>query len=145
MVETSLPLDAELIGLDPVRLPPDGKVPIYRPGDIVVISHTDSTDVGTPYAGMGVALARDHQAEIVVQDSTGGLLAPEQYTTDREAGTITFADPLSLVDAGGSALIAPFIIKDRVEHMSVLSDVQINGDLSVISPVPWFMVTCRRG
>ena len=137
VVETSLPLDAELIGLDPVRLPPDGKVPIYRAGDIVVISHTGSTDVGTPTAGQVISLTRDHQAEIVVQDSAGALLASEQYSVDWEAGTITFADPLSLVDAGGSALIAPFIIKDRVEHMSVLSDVQINGDLSVISPVPW--------
>ena len=85
---------------------------------------------------MGVTLARDHQAEIVVQNSAGALLAREQYSVDREAGTITFADPLNLEDAGGSAFIAPFIIKDRVEHMSVLSDVQINGDLSVISPVP---------
>ena len=137
MVETSQPLDAELIGLDPVRLPPDGKVPIYRAGDIVVISHTASTDVGTPTAGQVISLTRDHQAEIGVQDSGGTLLASEQYTTDREAGTITFADPLSLVDADGSLLTAPFIIKDRVEHMSVLSDVQINGDLSIISPVPW--------
>ena len=39
VVETSLPLDADLIGLDPVRLPSDGRVPIYRPGDVVVISH----------------------------------------------------------------------------------------------------------
>ncbi|USE38066.1 hypothetical protein [Endozoicomonas sp. SCSIO W0465] len=137
VVETSLPLDAELIGLDPVRLPPDGKVPIYRAGDIVVITHTDSTDIGTPYAGLIVALDRDHQAEIVVEDSAGALLASDQYTVDREAGTVTFADPLSLIDAESNPLSAPYTIKDRVEHMSVLSDVQINGDLSIISPVPW--------
>ena len=66
VVETSLPLDAKLIGLDPVRLPPDGKVPIYRAGDIVVISHTASTDAGTPTAGKVINLSRDHQAEILV-------------------------------------------------------------------------------
>ncbi|WP_209278696.1 hypothetical protein [Thalassotalea sp. G20_0] len=137
VVETSLPLDAELIGLDPVRLPPDGKVPIYRAGDIVVISHTAATDAGTPIAGQVINLVRDHQAEIVVEDSSGALLASDQYTVDREAGTVTFADPLSLVDLGSNPLAAPFTIKDRVEHMSVLSDVQINGDLSIISPVPW--------
>ncbi|WP_422464090.1 hypothetical protein, partial [Endozoicomonas sp. ALB115] len=137
VVETSLPLDAELIGLDPVRLPPDGKVPIYRAGDIVVISHTATTDAGTPTAGQVINLARDHQAEIVVEDSGGTLLASDQYTVDREAGTVTFADPLSLIDADSSPLSAPYAIKDRVEHMSVLSDVQINGDLSIISPVPW--------
>ncbi|WP_419535687.1 hypothetical protein [Endozoicomonas sp.] len=137
VVETSLPLDAELIGLDPVRLPPDGRVPIYRAGDIVVISHTASTDAGTPTAGQVINLVRDHQAEIVVEDSSGALLASDQYTVDRETGTVTFADPLSLIDAGSNPLTAPFTIKDRVEHMSVLSDVQINGDLSIISPVPW--------
>ena len=137
VVETSLPLDAELIGLDPVRLPPDGKVPIYRAGDIVVISHTASTDAGAPIAGQVINLARDHQAEIVVEDSSGALLTSDQYTVDREAGTVTFADPLSLIDAGSNPLTAPFTVKDRVEHMSVLSDVQINGDLSIISPVPW--------
>ncbi len=137
VVETSLPLDAKLIGLDPVRLPPDGKVPIYRAGDIVVISHTASTDAGTPTAGQVINLARDHQADIAVEDSSGALLASDQYTVDREAGSITFADPLSLIDAGSNPLSAPFTIKDRVEHMSVLSDVQINGDLSIISPVPW--------
>ena len=137
IVETSLPLDAELIGLDPVRLPPDGKVPIYRPGDIVVISHTTTTDASTPTAGQIISLARDHQAEILVVDSNGNALAPEQYTADRKAGSLTFADPLALNDAEGNALVAPFTIKDRVEHMSVVNDVQINGDLSIIAPVPW--------
>ena len=137
VVETSLPLDAELIGLDPVRLPPDGKVPIYRPGDIVVISHTTTTDASTPTAGQIISLARDHQAEILVLDSSGNALAPEQYTADRKAGSLTFADPLALNDAEGNALVAPFTIKDRVEHMSVVNDVQINGDLSIIAPVPW--------
>ncbi|WP_419832128.1 hypothetical protein [Endozoicomonas atrinae] len=137
IVETSLPLDAELIGLDPVRLPPDGKVPIFRAGDIVVISHTSSTDAATPTAGQVINLARDHQAEITVEDSAGVLLKANQYTTNRETGTVTFADPLSLIDDQSNPLTAPFTIKDRVEHMSVLSDVQINGDLSIISPVPW--------
>ena len=137
IVESSLPLDAELIGLDPVRLPADGRVPIYRAGDIVVISNTETTDLGTPTAGQQVSLSRDHQADILVVDTAGKYLATDQYTVDREAGTITFADPLSLVDSEGAALAAPFSAEDRVEHMSVLSDVQINGDLSVISPVPW--------
>ena len=137
IVETSLPLDAELIGLDPVRLPPDGKVPIYRAGDIVVVSHTTSTDAGTPTAGQTISLARDHQAEILVVDSNGTALVPAQYTTNRTAGSLTFADPLSLIDVKGNALTAPFTIKDRVEHMSVVNDVQINGDLSIIAPVPW--------
>jgi len=33
-----IPLEAEILGLDPVRLPQDGRGPIYRPGDVVVIA-----------------------------------------------------------------------------------------------------------
>ncbi|WP_263080053.1 hypothetical protein [Endozoicomonas sp. Mp262] len=137
VVETNLPLDAGLIGLDPVRLPPDGQVPVFRPGDIVVINHTSSTDLATPNAGQAVNLSRNHQAEIIIEDSDGTLLDTNQYTVDREAGQITFADPLSLMDVEGNPLTAPFTAKDRVEHMSVVSDVQINGELSIIAPVPW--------
>ncbi|UYM16186.1 hypothetical protein [Endozoicomonas euniceicola] len=137
VIETSLPMDADLIGLDPVRLPADGRVPIYRPGDIVVISHKKETDAGTPTAGQNFVLTRDHQAEIVVEDSAGKLLDPAQYTADKPAGKLTFADPLLLQNAGGESLTAPFKITDRVEHMSVVSDAQINGELSIIAPVPW--------
>ncbi|AMO56115.1 hypothetical protein GZ77_04710 [Endozoicomonas montiporae] len=137
VIETSLPMDADLIGLDPVRLPSDGRVPIYRPGDIVVISHKQQTDVATPTAGQNVVLARDHQAEITVQDFDGNDLDPAQFNADKQAGTLTFADPLQLQDIEGNNLTAPFTITDRVEHMSVVSDAQINGELSIIAPVPW--------
>ncbi|MET4694997.1 hypothetical protein [Endozoicomonas lisbonensis] len=137
IIETSLPMDADLIGLDPVRLPSDGKVPIFRPGDIVVISHKNETTAGTPTAGQNLVLARDHQAEITVQDSGGVALDPAQYTVDKQAGTLAFADPLQLQDTEGNNLAAPFTVVDRVEHMSVVSDAQINGELSIIAPVPW--------
>ena len=137
VIETSLPLDAGLIGLDPVRLPSDGRVPIYRIGDIVVISHKNKTDAATPAAGQSIALSRDHQAEITVQDSQGVDLDPAQYTTNRQTGTLTFADPLLLQDSESNNLTAPFTVVDRVEHMSVVSDAQINGELSIIAPVPW--------
>ncbi|MFP3367610.1 hypothetical protein R0J93_28665, partial [Pseudoalteromonas sp. SIMBA_148] len=40
VILTTLPLEAELIGIDPVRLPSDGRVPIYRAGGVVVVHHT---------------------------------------------------------------------------------------------------------
>ncbi|MBV5277073.1 hypothetical protein JZU56_04545, partial [bacterium] len=39
---TYLPLDADILGLDPVRLPQDGKVSIFRPGGFAVLGHTAS-------------------------------------------------------------------------------------------------------
>ena len=131
---SSLPLDAELIGLDPVRLPSDGRVPVYREGDVIVLSHTATTDAGTPTAGQAIVLARDHQASIIVEDANGLKLDPAMYIGNKETGTVTFADPLTLETADNTALTAPLNIKDRVEHMSVINDVQISGELSFISP-----------
>jgi hypothetical protein len=129
-----LPLDAELIGLDPVRLPSDGRVPIYRAGDVVVISHTAETSGGNPAAGSAVALARDHQAGFEIFGANGFVLKSDQYVANKLTGVITFADPLTLEDAAANILTTPLLIKDRVEHMSVINDVQINGELSFISP-----------
>lgn len=130
-----LPLDAQLIGLDPVRLPSDGRVPIFREGDVVVLAHTAETNANTPTDGQTITLARDHQAAIEIVDSLGAALDPAQYTANKLAGTVTFANPLTLQDAEANALTPPLTIRDRVEHMSVVNDVQINGDLSIIAPI----------
>lgn len=134
---TSLPLNADLIGLDPVRLPADGRVPIYREGEVVVIHHTATTVIGTPTAAQVIGLARDHQSDIVVKDANGAELNPVMYTVDLKQGRVTFADPLLLETAGGLPLQTPLAIHDRVEHMAVVTDVQITGQLGLSAPVPW--------
>ncbi|MBX9762885.1 MAG: hypothetical protein K2Y24_07635 [Pseudomonadaceae bacterium] len=134
---TSLPLDANLIGLDPVRLPADGRVPIYREGDVLVVHHTAETNIGTPTAGQVISLARDHQADIEVVDTNGVALDPQAFTANKLLGRVTFADPLVLNDADGVPLVAPLKVRDRVEHMTVCTEVQISGQLGINSPLPW--------
>ncbi|HLA33018.1 MAG TPA: hypothetical protein VJ047_18510 [Pseudomonas sp.] len=134
---TSLPLDASLLGLDPVRLPADGRVPIYRDGDVLVIQHTAETVVPSPAAGGTETLARELQAAIEVVDSNAVALDPAQYSVDREFGTVTWANPLLLQDAEGTPLTLPLVIRDRVEHMTQCTEVQISGPLGISSPMPW--------
>jgi hypothetical protein len=135
VVVSFLPLDAEIIGLDPVRLPSDGRVPVFREGDVIVLSHTIETNIGTPVADDVETLSRTNQAAIEVVDSAGVLLDPAMYTVDKDAGTVTFANPLTLQAENLAVLTPPMIIKDRIEHMSVVNDVQISGELSFIAPV----------
>jgi hypothetical protein len=130
-----LPLDAELIGLDPVRLPSDGRVPIFREGDVIVVSHSAETIAGTPTDGQVVTLDRDHQASILVFDDNGIAMDPAQYTVNLLAGTVTFSDPVLLQDVDEEELVVPLVIRDRIEHMSVLHDVEIGGRLSFIAPL----------
>jgi hypothetical protein len=66
---SNLPLSAEVLGLDPVRLPVDGRVPMLRKGDVLVIHHTATTSPATvsnghddqPRAGAGGTCAGDRQ------------------------------------------------------------------------------------
>jgi hypothetical protein len=137
VVQTRLPMDAGLLGLDPVRLPADGRVPIYREGDVLVIHHTDETTVASPSAGGTVTLDRQHQADITVVDANGLKLRASSYTADREAGTVTWSNPLVLQDETGAPLTTPLVIRDRVEHMAQCTEVQITGQLAISSPMPW--------
>lgn len=44
---TYLPLSSDLLGLDPVRLPADGRVPCFRSGDMVVVTDHLEVEVET--------------------------------------------------------------------------------------------------
>ena len=135
VIQSFLPLDANLIGIDPVRLPVDGRVPIFRDGGVLILSHTESADIGTPVADDVINLARTFVADAWVQDDNGVLMDPAQYAVDLEAGTITFGNPLTLQDVDTNALVTPLHAYDRIEHMTAMTDVQVSGDIGMLAPL----------
>lgn len=114
-----LPLDATVLGLDPVRLPQDGRVPIFRRGGFAVLGHT-KTVVAAVSNAQTVNLGRVRLSRVRVVGNDG-ITIPTGYTADLEAGTITFNNV-----AGYSQ---PVTIEDRIEDMLQVSDVQISGRL----------------
>ena len=114
---TYLPLDAEILGMDPVRLPPDGRVPIYRAGGYVVIGHTGAIGPVNVSVGQTISCGRPRISRIRVVDADGNAI-DTGYTTNLDAGTVTFAQARSGVT-----------IFHRIEDLVVLSDVQIDGQL----------------
>lgn len=127
VVITNLPLDPDILGLDPVRLPADGRVPIYRPGDIVAVHHTDTTALTNPVVADGVySVGRADLYSCTLADATGTAVNPALYSVDLAAGTVT-------IDAGwtGSGITQPLTATHRVEDMALLSDVQINGQIEL--------------
>lgn len=139
VVQTLLPLDADLIGLDPVRLPADGRVPIFRAGDVAVLHNTIETEVFSPVAGGSIALTRGEVSFVEVMDVDGKVLPTTQYTVDNELGILTWANPLILQDEEANALSLPLTIRDRVEHMALITEAQITGSVTLSSEVPWSM------
>lgn len=128
---TYLPLSADILGLDPVRLPSDGRVPIFRTGDVVVVHHTDKTAFpGTPTVGTVLNVGRVRVSYIKVIDSTGALLDPTMYTNDLDAGTVTLKS-----NYAQGALVLPLYAEHRIEDMAVLTDVQINGRMALNTPL----------
>lgn len=127
VVLANLPLNADILGLDPVRLPLDGRVPIYRPADVVLIHHTGDTGLTNPVtAGATYSAGRTNLAELWLVDATGIKLSASQYAVDLIAGTVTMA-----ADFTAGALVQPLHAKHRIEDMGLLADVQINGQLTL--------------
>lgn len=118
-----LPIDAEILGLDPVRLPPDGRVPIFRVGSYVVIGHSASTPPATLVNGQTVNCARTRLSRVRVVGSDGATIHTG-YTADLDAGTV------AAVDVTGWA--QPVTIEHRIEQLERLRDVQINGALATV-------------
>jgi len=130
VVITNLPLSEDILGLDPVRLPSDGRVPIYRPADVAVIHHTESDNVGTPTAGQVLNVGRTNLSELWLEDVNRKKLATNLYAADLAAGTATMDAALSL-----TGYVTPIFARNRIEEMTLITDVQINGVLSLSAPL----------
>lgn len=131
VVQTALPLDAALLGIDPVRLPPDGRVPIIRAGDIVVLHHTDDTTLTNPVTnGQSYSLGRADLAVVSLADSAGTAIPADKWTANLTAGTVTIA-----ADANLTAYTQPLVATHRIEQMNLCADSQITGDVTLAFPL----------
>lgn len=117
---TYLPLDANILGLDPVRLPQDGRVPIFRKGGFVVIGHTGTVGPITVSNGQEIDCGRVRLSRVRVIGADD-VVINTGYITNLEAGTVTFDDV--------STYVQPVRVEHRIEDMVQVSDVQINGQL----------------
>jgi hypothetical protein len=116
-----LPLDADILGIDPVRLPSDGRVPIFRPGSFVVIGNTITEDPQTVANGDVVDVGRVRLSRVRVIGANG-VVINTGYTVDLEAGMVTFTSV--------SGYSQPVEVEHRIEDMMLVSDAQISGQLS---------------
>lgn len=116
-----LPLNANIIGIDPVRLPSDGRVPIFRAGGFAVIGNTQKVNPQVMSNGQTLNTGRIRLSRIRLIDANG-LTITGGYTPDLDAGTIHVDD---------TALWAqPVAIEHRIEDMAVIRDAQISGELT---------------
>jgi hypothetical protein len=121
-----LPLDADLLGIDPVRLPSDGRVPIINVGGLVVVGHSAETAPQTVTNGAVInpGVTRLSRMRLI---GGGGATIVGGYTTDLDAGTLTVNDITGYVQ--------PVRVEYRIEDLALVRDAQISGDITLLSPV----------
>lgn len=130
-----LPLDATILGLDPVRLPQDGRVPIFKAGTVVVVHDTVKMTPATVSNGQTIDTTRERLARLRVFGSNG-LEITSGFTTDLDAGTVTFTNVTGYAQ--------PVVVEHRIEDEALCSDMQIGGELRLTRPLTHNFTTNAR-
>ncbi len=130
VVYSFIPLDAGLLGIDPVRLPIDGRVPICRSGDVVVVHNTQALTLSaTPVAGQVYILPRAADS-VEIYDSSADMplrIPSSMYAHEEGSETIT----IDLVNNNFSGYTLPLVAMHKIEDMVLVSSAQINGQISL--------------
>ena len=122
-----LPIEAELMGITPERLPADGRMPFARPGMYAVIGLTIDVPAFTPTAGQTINLGETLLSSIDVIDSAGTGQVATGYTVDLDAGTLTIN---SIV--GWPAQV---MLRGRAEVYRRIQDVTVDGRVTLTTPI----------
>jgi len=121
-----LPLDASILGLDTVRLPLDGRVPMYRAGGLVIVHNTQSLQLPNPLVkGDDYDMGRVRIADVRVKNALGATVPRTLYTTDLDPGIINVP-----VASDITAHPQPWTVYHRVEDMVMVNTADISGKLS---------------
>ncbi|MGQ0708690.1 MAG: hypothetical protein ACT4NV_02965 [Rhodoferax sp.] len=121
-----LPLDASLLGLNNSRLPLDGKVPIFRSGDLCVVHNTQSLALANPAPrDAAISLGRERIAVLRVRDANRAVVSDTLYSVDLNLGLLSI--PLA---SDLSAYTQPLTVEHRVEDLLVCSGADVSGKLN---------------
>lgn len=125
VIYRAIPLSSVVLGLDPVRLPSDGRVAAFRAGQTLVVHHTEVETV-SPTPGQVVDLGRTGLSFVEVRDNDGDPVDSAWYAISLTAGTVTFTDPLNL-----AAYALPLKIRHTIADRRLCADVSVNGRLDI--------------
>ena len=127
---TYIPLDSEILGLSATRLPLDGRVPIFRVGDIGIVSSSKSQELPSHVAGQIYNLHDQRISWCELEDSQGTKVPFDMYVVDYDYGKVTLNGDFVM-----GALVAPLTAKYRYQDMGLIRDVQISGQLTFTKPL----------
>ncbi len=123
-----LPIDSNVVKIDTVRLPQDGRIPIFRRGDTIIIGNRQTTDIGSAHTGgQTITLPRNDVTRIAVVDADDKNVNAELWDYDLAAGTITWRTPLDL-----SSYKMPLKVNHAQEERNRITQADIDGTLTLL-------------
>ncbi len=120
-----LPLDANLLGLNTARLPLDGRVPIFRAGQLAVVHNTLTTTLPNPLSkNTTYPLGRGRISSVRIKTVSGAVVPQSLYTVNFVLGEV-------LVPIGSNITTypQPWTVEHRIEDLLVVSEADISGRL----------------
>ncbi|WP_420229032.1 hypothetical protein ACOBWA_08400 [Psychrobacter sp. ER1] len=121
-----LPLDKELIGLDPVRLPTDGRVPFVRKGDSIAITELKTLELLTNEPNDTFDLGFERLSDVNVVDANGLKVDLDYLDVDLDAGTLQLNGMFDM-----SFYTAPLTAKYRIMDIALVIDADISGRVTL--------------
>ena len=125
-----LPLDKELIGLDPVRLPTDGRVPFVRKGDSIAITELKTMELPTNEPNDTFDLGFERLSDVNVVDANGSKVDSDYLDVDLDAGTLTLNGMFDM-----SFYTAPLTAKYRIMDIALVIETDISGRVTLSTPI----------
>lgn len=123
-----LPIDTTIVKIDTVRLPQDGRVPIFRRGDSILIRNAQTDNLGSAFTGgQTINLSRKDVDRISLIDADNKPVLGELWDYDLDAGTITFKTSIDL-----SSYKMPLKAVHAQEQRNRVVDLDIDGTLSLL-------------
>ena len=121
-----LPLDSSLIGLDPVRLPTDGRVPFVRSGDSIAITELKEMALPTNEPNDTFDLGFERLSDVAVVDSEGVKVNSDYIGADLDAGILTLNEFFN-----ASEYTAPFKTQYRIMDIALVIEADISGRVTL--------------
>ena len=125
-----LPLDKELIGLDPVRLPTDGRVPFVRKGDSIAITELKTMELPTNAPNDTFDLGFERLSDVNVVDANGLKVDSDYLDIDLDAGTLQLNGMFDM-----SFYTAPLTARYRIMDIALVIETDISGRVTLSTPI----------
>lgn len=121
---TYIPLSKDILGLDPVRLPANGKVPCFRKGEVIIVSDERVKEISEPLAGAVYSTGDTRISVFDLEDAIGNKL--DVHTVNLSSGVMTLPS-----DFNAANYSLPLRMRWMVQDMLFVSDVQVSGILGL--------------